>query len=99
VLIDAKKSHAEGCWMGTNHEDLRNSIFPKLPTGGVLTWPIFAARVEHYIIQWPGKMSTRKNFLSFLNAKKGMKSWTGSFSAFNHPESTPQFVVAVDRLT
>ncbi|ABM78126.1 hypothetical protein [Prochlorococcus marinus] len=41
-----KKCHAEGRWLGTTYDERRNKNYPKLPTEGVLTWPIFADRLE-----------------------------------------------------
>jgi len=79
-----KKSHAEGRWLGTTYDERRNKISPKLPTGGVLTWPIFADRLEVYILQGGSKMSTKKNYLSFLNSRKGIKTWTGAVTSTQH---------------
>ena len=66
---------------GTTYEERRNTISPKLPTVGVLSWSIFASRLEHYINQGPGRVSTKKNYLSFLNGKKGIKTWTGAVTS------------------
>jgi len=50
---------------GTTYEERRNTISPKLPTVGVLSWSIFASRLERHIYQEQGKVSTKKK-LPFL---------------------------------
>ena len=76
-----KKSHAEGRWLGTTYDERRNNISPNLPTDGAINWPVFASRIERYINQGSSKVSTKKNYLSFLNGKKGLKTWTGAVTS------------------